>query len=348
MNVLVVKTSSLGDLIHVFPVVEYLKSKYPDAKIDWVVEKPFEDVIKAHPFVNQVLTINTKKWRKSLWKPSTWQDVARAKKVLQKTRYDVVFDLQGNVKSGIITSCVHSNTKVGFSKESVAERPNLLFTNEKYTPPPGQNIRSDYLSIVQQHFQDSTPFNASGIYLAIDQQERVKIKDILRAPALQAGHCVMVCSGSNWPNKQLSTETLLGFLRMLAEEQPTCFLFAWGNAEEKAAAVLLQEAFPANSIILERQPLPVLQNIMAEMDLVVAMDSLPLHLAATTGTPTFGVFGASSAAKYRPEGVQHATLQGVCPYGRRFEKRCPVLRTCPTGSCIKELTPEVLFEAKRK
>ena len=73
------------------------------------------------------------------------------------------------------------------------------------------------------------------------------------------------------------------------------------------------------------------------------MDSLPLHLAGTSGTATFSVFGASSAQKYKPLGIAHQAVQGVCPYGKVFERRCPVLRTCPTGLCIKSILGDDLY-----
>jgi heptosyltransferase-1 len=84
---------------------------------------------------------------------------------------------------------------------------------------------------------------------------------------------------------------------------------------------------------------------MDSVDLVVAMDSLPLHLAGTTKVKTFSVFGASLASKFKPAGKKHLTLQGHCPYGRVFEKRCPILRTCPTGACIRSLTGKAVFNA---
>ena len=82
---------------------------------------------------------------------------------------------------------------------------------------------------------------------------------------------------------------------------------------------------------------------MASVDMVIAMDSLPLHLAGTTETPTFSIFGASSANKYKPKGKKHLAFQGTCPYKRTFERRCPVLRTCSTGACIRDLHGEELF-----
>ncbi len=95
--------------------------------------------------------------------------------------------------------------------------------------------------------------------------------------------------------------------------------------------------------VLPLLSLSLLQNWMRSMDLVIAMDSLPLHLAAEANVPTFSVFGPSFAAKYSPMGSKHVSIQGVCPYGQVFAKRCSILRTCKTGACMKNITAEQLF-----
>lgn len=343
MKILIVKTSSLGDLTHVFPVIEYLRAKCPLAKIDWVVEKPYAEMIEAHPEVNQALVMDSKRWRKGLWKRAVWREILSFKKRLQATTYDVLFDLQGNTKSGIATGFAYAKTKVGFSKGAVSEWPNLLFTKLRYAPPAGCNIRQDYVSLVQQYYHDNGSFSHSGQRLLLAPAEMGKIKSLLAAPQLSCPQRILVCPGSIWKNKQLSKEALLDFLKLIAQDRPCSFLFAWGSGEERLIAEQLQAEFPSRSLVIERLPLPTLQNLMAEVDLVVAMDSLPLHLAGTVGVATFSAFGASSAAKYKPEGKQHLALQGTCPYGRQFERRCPVLRTCPTGLCIKGLSGEDLF-----
>jgi heptosyltransferase-1 len=156
---------------------------------------------------------------------------------------------------------------------------------------------------------------------------------------------VVVCPGSAWRNKQLTPATLEAFLTLLHAHIKCHYLFVWGSQEEKGMAEKLQKEFTGNSQIVDKMSLPMLQNLMAMSDLVIAMDSLPLHLSGTTKTPSFSVFGASSAAKYKPLGTHHHSFQGSCPYGRSFVKRCPILRTCPTGACIRDLQAQELFDS---
>ena len=75
MRILIVKMSSLGDIIHAFPVLQYLKQCHPQCEIDWVVEQPFAELVQAHPLVNRIICIETKKWRSQLLKRATLQEI---------------------------------------------------------------------------------------------------------------------------------------------------------------------------------------------------------------------------------------------------------------------------------
>lgn len=344
MKILIVKTSALGDIIQAFPVLQYLRHLYPEAQIDWVVEHPFAPLVEAHPCLNSAIRVNTKKWRLEPWKREVWREMLSFRQRIRQTNYDMLFDLQANFKSGLINWCVKCPKKIGFGFSTVSEKPNLLFTNRRYNPPKGKNACEEYLYIAQNALGDFN-FEIEGVKLKISDQEKGKVREILEHPHLKGeGPKVMVCAGSNWPNKVVGKETLRAFLTTVADQLQGRFVFVWGTVDEKELAQELSANFSQNSCIADKLALPTLQNLMAELDLVVAMDSLPLHLAATTPTPTYSVFGASAASKYKPLGKRHEAYQGSCPYGRTFERRCPILRTCPTGSCIKDIQGDQLFQ----
>src|SRR5262245_2090252 len=101
MKILIVKTSALVDIVHVFPVIDFIKSLFPDAIIDWVVEKGGKDLLEAHADIRKVLVADTKGWRKRLFSFQTYREAAAFIKELRSETYDVLFDFQGNVKSGL-------------------------------------------------------------------------------------------------------------------------------------------------------------------------------------------------------------------------------------------------------
>lgn len=343
MKVLIVKTSALGDVIHAFPVVAYIKSRFPDAQIDWIVEEQCSELVRAHPDIHRTLTVKTKAWRKAPFSSQTWQEIRSFRKMLREEKYDCIIDLQGNIKSGLLTMQANGIHKIGFGSKSVPEWPNLLFSNTRFNPPSGNNIRKDYLYIVQSFFKDDKPFEGIGVKLKITPEQLQAIDRLLENPILKGRKKVMICPGSAWQNKQMTPEGLLELMQKIQPELQCSFLLVWGSKDEQAIVQKLNTHFPNNSVIVERMPLPALQNLMGKVDLVIAMDSLPLHLAGTTATSTYGIFGASLADKYQPIGKNCHAIQGACPYGRTFEKRCPILRTCPTGSCIRNLSGSTVF-----
>lgn len=351
MNILIVKTSSLGDIIHTFPVVEYLKQCFPHGEIDWVVENHFSSLILAHPLVNRVFCIQTKKWRSELFCKATWNEIATTRREIRQKFYDLIFDLQGNSKSALVTLCAQGARKVGFGYSTVAEWPNILVTDERFNPPLGDNIRSDYLFVVKkalENYCDTRQLvlkkSVPNLGLKLTDNEEKELNRLLKKIQKLEGTKILVCPGSNWPNKQLSLATLKTFFQCLSQTLNVCLFFIWGDEKEKKIAETLSHEFPNKSSVIEKLSIPVLQHLMGKVDLVIGMDSLPLHLAGTTSTPTYSIFGPSWAHRYKPLGDRHGAFQGSCPYGQSFTKRCALLRTCKTGACLKELEGQHLFD----
>lgn len=321
MRILIVKASSLGDIVHLFDTVSYLREVCPFAKMDWMVEEEGAVLVRAHPDIDAVYEVRTRQWRLQPWRSrSQW-------KALFATlpKYQLVFDFQGNCKSAWILHHVRAQMKVGFGWKAVAEWPNLLFTDRRYTPPAGKNIREDYLYLAQSFFRDWRPYQPPPLRLLLSAEEQSVLQTIPQGVTI-------VCPFSAWPNKQLPRRLLLD---VLARERGP-FYFTWtGRAQleqVQSLAAAVEDAY-----VLPQLTLPMLQCVMAQSSKVIAMDSLPLHLCGTTATASLSFFGPSSSQKYAPRGEHHQAIQGECPYGVRFEKRCPQLRSCQSGACINKL-----------
>ncbi len=331
MRVLLVKTSSLGDILHVYPVVDYLHKK--GAKIDWIVEEAAKELVTAHPYVNETYLVRTKKWRRSLFTKETRGEIKELRNKLKNQRYDLLLDLQGNVKSSLYASLVPCQRKVGFGSKSVPEWPNLLFTHQKFDPPPGLSRREEYLFLAQAALRDQEPYLESPIELACDESQ---LPDLL-GPKKN----ILVAPGSAWKSKRLPFETLKELLQKINERYQPNFLFTYGSDEEKKLSEKLAQALNGN--LVPKLPFPLLQRLMSRCNLVIAMDSLPLHLAGTTKTPTLSFFGPSAASSYKPLGSQHHAFQGSCPYKIKFERRCPHLRSCKDAPCLSSQKADPLF-----
>ncbi len=342
MNFLIVKTSSIGDIIQTFPVVEYLKKRYPDCRVDWVVEEEYLTLVKSHPGISQALSLATRRWRRSIFKKNSFYELAQMISSLKKTVYDVVFDLQGNTKSALLTQLIKASKKVGFGWTSLPEWPNYFATRERFNVDPNLPIQKRYLSVVQQFFNDPEPFQPGSVELQLSPLEQEKLVSYRQAGQSR----IMVAFASKWENKCLSIPTLISFLKQVHEQEKCLFYFACGSDHEKRIADELGELFP-KSCVLQGLSFPLWQRLMGEMDLVIAADSAALALCGTTATPSFSFFGPTKAAVYKPIGRQHSHFQGECPYALSFSARCPRLRSCKTGACLKSADSSEIFKQFR-
>ena len=326
--------SSLGDILQSLDCVAYLKNRFPDCRVDWIVESRFASLVQSSPYVDEVFSIDIKNLKKTPFQ--FFMEVRCFRKKLQMHRYDVVWDLQGNCKSALFTYFCHSKDKVGFGKRSVAEWPNLLVTNVSYEVDQKLPISKQYVSLLKSYFQDR-------------EEEEVKphiLKSFTNTASitLSSKYKIMVCPGSNWINKQLSEETLLQFLQLLKKTYDPFFVLIWGNDKEKALVSGLAATLSEDVLVVGNLDLALWQDLMCLMDSVIAVDSCALHLAALANIPTFSIFGPSSSKVYKPFGDKHIAYAGVCPYGQTFIKRCPQLRSCKTGACMKKITAEALMQ----
>lgn len=328
MRILIVKTSSLGDIIQSFPVVSFLRKTFPHAQIDWAAESSFKDLLEAFSEIDRVILFDTREWRKNLLRD--WKKITLAARDLRRTSYDLLIDLQGNIKSGIITRCALAKEKIGTTFSSASEWPSALFLTRRYSLNKKDPISLQYLSIVQRYFAIEPYAISPKLTLKISKDEEQWI-----ASQLQVAARIMVCPGSRWENKKLYLTTWIEILKEIREKRGAHFYFVWGSPKEEQEALALHAQFPNHSTILPQMRLPLWQRMMSYMDEILTVDSSALHLAATTGVPTYSFFGPSSALVYKPIGDHHKAFQGSCPYGKTFLKRCPALRVCKTGACLK-------------
>ncbi len=343
MRILIVKTSSLGDIIHAFPVLEYIKHYHPLSTIEWVVEAPFAELVKSHPLIDRAVCVDSRRWRKFFFQPAIWREIRSTVDALRKEPYDFILDLQGNVKSGLITSIAQSRKKVGFNWKTVPEWPNVLATHFRYDPPKGGNIRNDYLHLASRAL--NKPLHSCAIKGAtLKPSDSAELAFLSNQLQKKSGLKAVICPGSRWPNKQLASETLASFLLSFPIEMDPCFFLISGSESEKMEMEKLAAKLHGRGVVVHRLSLPALQSLMIQAGLVISVDSLPLHLAGMASVPSFSLFGPSSSIKYQPIGAMHGCYQGACPYGRKFDKRCDLLRTCKTGACLKQLKGKELFE----
>jgi len=323
-KILIVKTSSLGDIIQSLPVLDELKANFPNIEIDWVVEDMHQNLLSFHPLIDLVVTFNR-------------HHLIKFAKKLRRKKYDVVLDLQGNTKSALITFLAKARKKVGFGRKSVTEFLNLLVTTHKYNVSKKMNIQNYYLELVRKHFNTQPLLDRKSLNLAINQNDLPKE---LKLDSHQLK--VMVAMNSARKNKELDDTTLISFLQKFNSQYRVHLYFVYGSRHEEEKCGYLKNQIGENCTVLGKMSIPVWQNVMDKMDLIFTIDTSALYLGGTTSTVTFSIFGPTDSRVFRPPG-KHFSAQGTCPYKVKYVKQCPYLRNCQTSACIKKISLEKLW-----
>src|SRR5712692_8127195 len=138
-RIAIVKLSSLGDVIHALPVARALRRAMPEAHLTWVVEAREYAILRDHPDLDAVVPVDTRRWRRLIWRPAGAREVlgkvGRLRTRIRRAAFDVAIDLQGLIKSGLLTAYTGAPLRIGFSASRCRERWNALFTNRPVRPP---------------------------------------------------------------------------------------------------------------------------------------------------------------------------------------------------------------------
>jgi heptosyltransferase I len=328
MRVLIVKTSALGDVIHALPVLDYLHQVAPGVEIDWVVEEPFLEVLAGNPQLTNVHTVRTKVWRKRPFAPATWKEIGELKATLLERDYDLVFDIQGNFKSGLICSLTGTTQRIGFIKGEAREGLNLLFTNRRVPlRKVDYHVTEKYLRLVSVPFgKDYREMQLSGtIYTSpADDADAEALLATLSDGLVFLFHC-----GTTWVTKLWAKKSWIELGRQVLDSFPEAtILLSWGNQEERAVATEVAKGIGPGARVIDRYPLKGLAAVMKKVDLVVAADTGPVHIAAAVGTPTVSIYRATNGKLTGPRGPQHTTLQSPMHCTKCARKQCDKDREC--------------------
>ena len=140
-RILIVKLSAMGDVLHALPAVTYLRKAAPKAEIHWAVDTRFAELLDGNPGIAKVVSLPIREWKGRLGSPVTWREAMHAADMLRGGKYDLAIDLQGNIKSGVVTWLSGAPLRYGFPREIVRERQNLWFTNRQPAAIGGRPAR---------------------------------------------------------------------------------------------------------------------------------------------------------------------------------------------------------------
>ena len=274
MKLLIVKTSSMGDVVHAMPVVNDIRRHHPQAEIDWLVEAPFAAIPQMHPGVRRVLPMAWRKWRGQLTKASTWQAMGRLRGELRGGRYEGVLDLQGLLKSALWARQTGAPV-LGYDKNSIREPAAAWFYQHKVAVPRELQAVRRCRELVAAHlgYRIEGPPDFG-----------------LRAPAAtwtpRAAYAVLIPNASRreklWPERQWVE------VGKRLQERGWMPVVLWGRPEEQTLAERIAAGCDGDVPSFLR--VGEMAAVLAGAHQVVGLDTGFTHLAAALGRPTLGIY----------------------------------------------------------
>ncbi len=276
-RLLLVKTSSLGDVVHNLPVINDVLQHQPQATIDWLVEDSFASIPQMHPAVNKVFTVATRRWRKNLFAGETWQEIQAFKAQLAQQQYDSIIDTQGLIKSAWMTRYANGH-KVGFDYKTARERLASFFYDENHAVSRLKHAvtRNRELAALALSYPVPTTAPDYGIEEQLNH-------DISLPSAFIVG-----LHGTSKASKLWPTQHWVSLANKIADDDLSLVL-PWGNLEEELRAHEIA-AQTDNSIVLPKCSIPTLAAIINQSVVAIGVDTGLSHLSTALGKATVAIY----------------------------------------------------------
>jgi heptosyltransferase I len=318
MHVLIVKVSSLGDVIHTLPALTDAERAIPNIKFDWVIEEAFAEIPVWHTAVNKVIPVAFRRWKKNILKMIFSQEYRNFKGNLKNTKYDLIIDAQGLLKSGLISSIAKGKV-AGLDKNSAREKVAIRFYDERYAVSRQQHA----VERTRKLFAQALGYNLNNLELNYGlslEQFSSKEDDINDETNINTKKSLYFLHGTSWETK-LWPEQYWIELGLTAVNNGYNINLLWGDEKEQQRAQRIAKAIP-NATVMNRLSLTEIASKLLQADIVIAVDTGLAHLAAALDRPTIALYGPSDAEKTGTYGKNQIQLSASLSCSPCLNKQC--------------------------
>ena len=319
-NVLIVKLSAMGDVIHALPVSYAIKETFPEAKLTWVVEPPSLELLKMNPCVDRIILFKKKDFRTL---KGFMKEFFPFKHELQEQSYDAVLDLQGLFKSAAIAFFAKSNIKLGIC--------NMREMSDKVSKPVvGENAEGH---IVERYLDTARAIGCVAgkvvfpLQVPVEQSE--KARAIMEHAGIREGNpFVVFVVGANWPNKRWPAEYLAALGDWFYQMAVIPVLVGSGDLDAQLAAEIesKMEIPPINLVNLTN--IPQLAHVLRTARLVIGGDTGPVHMSSALGVRTIMLMGPTNVQRNGPFGQLQNAIEVERPCKGCWKRACPKNEFC--------------------
>ncbi len=324
-NILIIKPSALGDVVQSLPVLGPLRAHFPDARITWVIRDDLRELVDGHPLLDTCLLYK---------RTGGLRECGTLLRTLRREHFDLVIDLQGLLRSAVMTAVTRAPLCVGLenSREGSHHTHNLVLPQTDRLAP----AHARYWQVAEALGRGGDP-QLARLPISAAAQEWARDITADRAHPLLAVH-----AGAMWETKRWPVKSFAVVAARAARDLGASLLLVGGKSEQATSShmlSLLRDLSPQSDVrdLTGRTGIGQLAAVLERADLLLTGDSGPMHLAAAVGTPVVGLFTSTDPVISGPREVMHTLLSTPSPCGGCYHRRCPL-----TGSdfqrCQRELS----------
>ncbi|MBC8418475.1 MAG: lipopolysaccharide heptosyltransferase II [Proteobacteria bacterium] len=341
MNILIVKLSAIGDVVQSLPFLEAIREGLPEANIDWLVEEAASQIIEGHPAVRRVIVSRRKSWQERLWGGRNIfpviGEVVRLLKEVRADKYDLIIDLQGLLKSGVLTALSKGKRKIGMSGSREGAG---LFLNERPVVVDYDRHAIDrYLKVAEYLGCDSDGWMG---HIPVFESDRGGIDRILNNDGVKKRPLVAINPLAKWTTKLWDHERFAILADRIRDELACEVVFTGSPVDGPVIGRITGIMKGATLNLAGRTSLKELAYLYSRCRLLVTVDTGPMHMAAAMGCPVVALFGPTAPWRTGPYGKGHQVIRADIECSPCFKKRCDHM------SCMKEITVDGVFEGVKK
>lgn len=336
---LIIKPSSLGDVVHALPVLAALRAAHPQAHVAWLVGNAFAPLLDGHPLLDEIIRFDRRRYGRMWFDPTAnvafWRFVAD----VRRRRFDCVIDLQGLIRSGLISWFSGAKRRIGFAEAREGAR---WFYTQRVSAERDMHAVERNLALIRAM---NIPAGAAEFPLAVTDAERAAAANLLASAA--AGRplerFIAVLPGARWKSKQWPPASFAAAIDALQADGAACVLL--GAPDERPLAdEIIRACRGAPLDLVGRTNLRELTAVLSLAERVICCDSGPMHIAAALGRPIVAIFGPTSPQRTGPVGPHSRVARELLPCSPCYRK------TCPLGhhACMRDMPAERILEMVRE
>ena len=330
-SILVIRMSSLGDIIHTLPSYSALRKRFPEAKISWVVEKKGREILELVPGIDEIVVLDSEKARKN---PA---EIFKIGKKVRK-KYQVTLDFQGLIKSGFITFLSRSHRRIGFNKKNLKESLASIFYNESLEEIP------EAIHVISKNLKLLTKLGIEEDKYEFPINLPSELVESLNAKLKKAGYeenkkLVVLNVGAGWKTKWWPSQRWAALGKQIMNKD-LFLLVLWGTEEEKKAALDVGNQAPV--VISPDLSIKEVMALIRISSIVISGDTFALQVACAFSVPVVGIYGPTNPSRNGPfaPGDKVAFHRLPCSFCYK--------RTCRELTCIERITVEEMVGLVRE